>query len=59
MASRGRWVAGEPDSLRSHVGERGETLEGKAEMRPALGGSDGVDLVDDHPTNRAEDLACL
>ena len=50
---------GEPDPLHVMLGLRREPLEREREMRAALGLRDGVDLVDDHLLDLAEDLPCL
>jgi hypothetical protein len=39
-------------------GDRLEALERQPEMRAPLGLGHGVDLVDDHPFDRAEHLPC-
>ena len=53
-ALRGR----EPDALRRLLADRVEPLERQREVRAALGARDRVDLVDDHPPDVAQRLAC-
>ena len=50
---------GEPDPLHVMLGLRRQPLEREREMRAALGLRDGVDLVDDHLLDLAEDLPRL
>jgi hypothetical protein len=48
---------GEADSLRLDLGQCRQSLETQREVRAALGGGDGVDLIDDQPADRGQDLA--
>ena len=47
----------EPDPLRLGGGERAEALEAQGEVGAALGGGEGMDLVDDDPADAAQPLA--
>ena len=47
----------EPDPLRLLGGQRRQPLEAEGEVGAALGGGHRVDLVDDDPAHRPEDLA--
>jgi len=58
-SSSGRWVAEKANSLQLPTCEMLQPLEGKEEVRPALGGDQRVDLVDDHRLDGAEDLPRL
>ena len=50
---------GQADALRIGGGEMGQPLETQREVCAALGGGDGVDLVDDDVLDAAQDLARL
>jgi hypothetical protein len=49
----------EPDAHGAPIAEPIEALEAEHQMRSALVARDGVDLVDDHRLDRAQDLAAL
>ena len=62
IASSGRWVADSPIrciGLRAGSRSALQALQAEREVGPALGAGDGVDLVDDHVLDAAEDLARL
>ena len=49
---------GQADALRGRRQHRIQPFEREREVRAALGGGDGVHLVDDHGLDRGEGLAC-
>ncbi len=49
----------ETDALRGDRGEVGEPLQAQRQVGAALGPGDGVDLIDDDPAHRAQDLPGL
>ena len=59
ISSSGRCVADSPMRCGGVCGDRVQALQRQGEVRAALGGGEGVDLVDDHPTHAAQRLARL
>ena len=59
ISSSGRCVADRPIRWGGVVRDRLEPLEREREVRAALGAGERVDLVDDHPSDAAQDLARL
>ena len=58
-SSSGRWVADSPMRCGGRSRERVEPLEARGQVGAALGGGQGVDLVDDHGLDVAQRLAGL